>query len=542
MVKSAKLWREIHLQYARLAELDGAAPNERPSVSPHGVTPAHGEQAGAEAELDVAAAGKSDFYRDGFQHKHWVLVLCATMILCEWMDRSILSIAMQPIKEEFFLTDTQVGIIASASLWLSPIAVTFVGRVADHFPKATILGGGVLAWGLCTIATGCSQSLRAMILSRLLAGLANCAGYPVAISLLAEHFGSGEMTTAMGYFNSGCALGGLIGFAVGGLLITRVGWRWAFWCVGFPQLVLAVLLFTTVRSTCQPSPKQAWIKDIWRLMQLPSLRFLMLGAFLTGLMSGNHRFISAIAERVYSVKAETVGLVMGGALGVSGVIAASVGAHTIDRAMRRYGSPSVLLWCAVIGDFFHLLFGTAALFAPTFELLVLGLALSACSSSMGQGVDTSIQMLAVGRRATTQAFLELNWSVGMGLGPFLGGVLSDSFYSISCDSGCALSQSLLIVGGMGLALRMFVYMMASAHLPDDVAAVNREFKAEGCAEGSTNKPSGELDLEGSASRSTGTSLHQEVKEASWQLDKAIAPGCLSSPDCNTTVYGRSDAA
>merc|ERR1719296_167805 len=243
----------------------------------------------------------------------------------------------------------------------------------------------------------------------------------------------------------------------------------------------------------------------------------MAGSFLTGVMSGNHRFISAIAERVYHVETETVGAALGVSLGLSGIVAATIGAHAIDRAVRKADSSRMLLWCAVLGDFFHLIFGTAALFMPTFELMVLGLALSACASAMSQGVDTSIQLLAVGRRATTQAFLELNWSVGMATGPFLGGYLSASFYSISCDSGCALSQSLLIVGGMGLALRMFFYMLSSAHLPEDVASVNAELNESGSA-------------------SPGTLKQQ------YHREKDVEECEVESPSGDTTIYGRSNMA
>mmetsp|Transcript_779 Transcript_779/g.2953 ORF Transcript_779/g.2953 Transcript_779/m.2953 type:complete len:175 (-) Transcript_779:581-1105(-) len=80
-------------------------------------------------------------------------------------------------------------------------------------------------------------------------------------------------------------------------------------------------------------------------------------------------------------------------------------------------------------------------------------------------------MLAAGRRGTTQALLELCWSMGMAIGPFVGGILSDSFHDISCDSGCALAQSLLIIGGLGMSMRGFCHLMAAAHLRDDLKAL-----------------------------------------------------------------------
>lgn len=85
---------------------------------------------------------------------------------------------------------------------------------------------------------------KVAILCRLLAGLANCAGYPVALALLCDHFEAEELSTAMGFYHAGAALGGLVGFAVGGSLVSAYGWRWAFGLVGAPQVLVALLLCT----------------------------------------------------------------------------------------------------------------------------------------------------------------------------------------------------------------------------------------------------------------------------------------------------------
>lgn len=503
MVKNAKLWREISLQYQRLAELEGAGASQA-SEAPAAESSVAARAAGAEsgAERPPAVGGGSAFYRDGLRQRHWVLFLCAMMTMCEWMDRSVLSISMESIKAEFALSDRQVGMIASSSLWMVPFAMPFMGRLSDYLPKATLLGFSVLGWAGCTLATGGAWSFNTLILSRLLAGVSNCAGYPVAVSLLGEFFAEQEMTTALGYFNAGNAIGGLMGLGFGGLVITQLGWRWAFWGVASPQVLVAILLLTTVRNNRQPRPKQSWAKDLWQLLQLPTLRLFMASAFLSGLMSGNQRFISALVERVYRVDAQTIGLVLGVVLGSTGVVASWSGGHAVDHVFRRTQDRRVLLWCAAAGDVLHLLFGTGALLAPSFGLCVLGLACTTCASSLGQGVDTGIQALAVGRRGTTQAFLELCWSLGMAVGPFLGGIVSDSFAQLTCDPGCALSQSLLIIGGIGLALRAFCYLMAASHFQEDAELVALEMAAPltACPEAAAAEPPGAVDAGSSASK------------------------------------------
>ena len=191
MVKDTKLWHEIRAQYAKLQE-DEAAADLFPS--PSSTTPSRSTSFAASsvwvASETVPAAERqtSRFYKDGLQMRHWVLACCSMMVLCEWLDRTVLSISMQSIKEDFGLTDSQVGLVASASLWIVPVATGPVGRLADHVPRARLIGAGVFGWAVATFATGSSGSFEVILLCRLLAGAANCAGYPVTLALLSDYF------------------------------------------------------------------------------------------------------------------------------------------------------------------------------------------------------------------------------------------------------------------------------------------------------------------------------------------------------------------
>lgn len=474
MVKSAKLWREISLQHAKLNRYNGLGSPEDRAPLALGVSPI-GEACHQDGARGAGAGKKprKSFYDDGLMHRHWVLVLCSGMMMAEWMDRSVLSISLQAMKEEFHLTDLQTGLMASSSLWIVPLAVTFMGRVADFVPKAKMLACGVLLWGVCTIATGSARSFQDVLICRIFAGLANCAGYPVAVSLLAEFFEPTEMTTAIGYFNAGCGFGGLLGLALGGWLITDYGWRYAFWCVGVPQLAIAALLATTVRSKPEPSPQTSLWADVMSLIRFPSLRYMLLAALLSGLMSGNHRFISALVQRLHHVTAQYIGSYMGVPLGLAGVAASWTGGHVVDHFLHKSGDGRMLFWCAAFGDMLHMVFGTLALLSPEFWQLVVFLMVAAFCAALNQGIDTANQQLGRGRRGTTQAMLECGWAVGMAIGPFMGGAMSDTFVDEGCDEGCALARSLLIVSGLALSGRAFAFMMASKSFRSDVQAVDK---------------------------------------------------------------------
>jgi len=180
-----------------------------------------------------------------------------------------------------------------------------------------------------------------------------------------------------------------------------------------------------------------------------------------------------MAERQYGLSAQTVGSVLGLSLGLTGIFAAWCGGHFIDRCLWRTGEQRVLLWGAMAADSLHLVLGSTAFLMPSFGLFVTLLALSITVNGLGQGVDTAVQLLGRGCRATTQSSLELFWAVGMGLGPFLAGMCSDAFQNASCNDGCALSHAVLLVAGFGLLMRALTYWMASRYLVGDAAVVEK---------------------------------------------------------------------
>lgn len=202
MVKDKKLWREIQLQYAKLQEDEVSA-----DLFGEVLVPSTGST-GAPESNNAPDTKRSEnqrplFYREGLGQKHWVLTCCSLMVMCEWLDRSVLSISMQSMKIDFKMNDLQVGMLASASLWVVPLATGPIGRLSDRLPRAKLLGSGVLLWAMSAFATGLSGSFFTALLCRLLAGLANCAGFPVALALLCDHFQAEELTTAMGFYHAG---------------------------------------------------------------------------------------------------------------------------------------------------------------------------------------------------------------------------------------------------------------------------------------------------------------------------------------------------
>jgi len=96
---------------------------------------------------------------------------------------------------------------------------------------------------------------------------------------------------------------------------------------------------------------------------------------------------------------------------------------------------------------------------------------------MRQGEQTIIAELAMGRRGTAQGFLEMCWAVGMGLGPFAAGAVSDTMnrsMGEDCDESCALARSLLLFVCIGMGGRALIALVAAGYFYGDMGRVRAE--------------------------------------------------------------------
>eukprot|EP01046_Picozoa_sp_COSAG06_P090694 COSAG06_NODE_37010_length_440_cov_1.058651_1_plen_122_part_01 len=80
----------------------------------------------------------------GWQEKWWVLFATVVVFTCEWIDRSLITVSMEPIKQELGFSDTELGGVAAASYWVSAVAVLPSGRLADRWCRR-----GVISVSLC---------------------------------------------------------------------------------------------------------------------------------------------------------------------------------------------------------------------------------------------------------------------------------------------------------------------------------------------------------------------------------------------------------
>lgn len=188
-----------------------------------------------------------------------VLVLLITYVV-SFSDRMILNLLVGEIKTDLEITDIQISLLQGVAF-----AVCFLlagipfGRCADLFNRRNIIIIGVVLWSIATISCGLAETFLALFLARMFVGIGEAALTPAAYSMLTDYFNKEKLGRALSIYSSGIWVGAGLALIVGGAVLNSVAdaesvlipgfgtfnaWQIAFFVVGFPGFLVALLLLT----------------------------------------------------------------------------------------------------------------------------------------------------------------------------------------------------------------------------------------------------------------------------------------------------------
>jgi MFS family permease len=179
----------------------------------------------------------------------YALGLLALINLLNYIDRNVIYALFEPIKRDLALTDSQLGWLGSAYIFVFSVAALPVGVLSDLRSRRAVIAGGVSVWSAFTFLSGLVNSFGQLFTCRALVGVGEAAYGPAAASLVADYFPARGRAVAMGILSSGIALGGVLGLLLGAHFEGLYGWRVAFMTVGVPGFMLAVLVSRLVDPT-----------------------------------------------------------------------------------------------------------------------------------------------------------------------------------------------------------------------------------------------------------------------------------------------------
>jgi predicted MFS family arabinose efflux permease len=179
------------------------------------------------------------------QHPHAkkALVLLTAVNYLNYIDRYILAAVLVSIKADLALSDFQAGLLATAFMLPYMFTAPLFGWLGDTRDRSRILSLGAGLWSLATFITGFSKNFVSIMSSRFFLGIGESAFTTVSVPFLSHYFPREKQGRVIAILSSGLPVGAALGFVLGGVLGSTVGWRNAFYIVGFPGLFLSVMIW-----------------------------------------------------------------------------------------------------------------------------------------------------------------------------------------------------------------------------------------------------------------------------------------------------------
>jgi len=289
-----------------------------------------------------------------------------------YMDRWVASAAATSIEKEFHLTNSQFGLIGTAFLLVYAVAALPFGYWGDRGVRKTVIGVGVTIWSLATLFTGFARSYFQLFLSRAIVGVGEASYYPAGTSLMSDYFPKELRSRVMSVWNAGSTIGIAVGFAGGGLIAEKFGWRTAFYFAAVPGLLFALLAFGFKEPLRGLAEKQGPVVvqtrdvnlrrflDLWRI---PTLRATILAqTLLYFVLASNAFWLPAVLQRRFDMSESGAGLLSGVVIVIGGLIGTLAGGWLADR--RAVKTPTAHLEVGIAGFIVGAVLITIALLSP----------------------------------------------------------------------------------------------------------------------------------------------------------------------------------
>jgi ACS family D-galactonate transporter-like MFS transporter len=165
------------------------------------------------------------------------LLLLTISFVINYVDRGNISVAGPLIKNDFRLSDLELGILFSAFFFTYTAMQFVIGWLVDRFDANWILGGGFLLWSVATATTGLVRGFAFLLIMRFILGIGESVALPCGSKILAEHLPEHYRGFASGCVMSGLKWGNVIGTVGAGLLMADFGWRPVFIVIGLVSLL-----------------------------------------------------------------------------------------------------------------------------------------------------------------------------------------------------------------------------------------------------------------------------------------------------------------
>jgi MFS family permease len=414
-------------------------------------------------------------------YRNYVLFMLVIVNINNFVDRTSISVLAPAIQAEFQISNTLVGLVMGIAFTAFYATLGFpIARMVDRRSRVNMLAGVLALWSVMATLCGAAMSFIQLFLFRIGVGVGEAGVGPASHSLIGDYFRKIDRPTALGIFSLGVPLGTFLGIYLGGMLVGWIGWRWTFVALGAPGVLLALIVWLTIREPVRgglDDPAEATVlrahEDVpfWDVVRglwaSPTFRIMSFSAAPSALCGyGMNMWMPTFITRVHDLAPAAFSLHLGIAIGIGGGLGAMLGGALTARASRRDARAFLTLPALTM-----VIFAVAmALAVWTTSLFIVYAAIwiaAFCQFFLMGPFFGVVQRLAPlrGRAVATAFFFFILATIGLGIGPLYVGMMNDWFGANVGDAE-GLRLALTTLSGISLLAGAIAFFGRNAILKD----------------------------------------------------------------------------
>jgi MFS family permease len=300
------------------------------------------------------------------------LFLLLAINLFNYIDRQILAALEPDIRASFFASSdvnamTKTGLLGDAFFVTYMISAPILGFLADRFSRWLIIGCAVILWSLASGGSGLAPTFAILVATRVCIGIGEGGYGPAAPTILSDLFPIETRGRIMAIFYTAIPVGSALGYVIGGLIGVHLGWRWAFYLVTPPGLLLGLLCFwqrdsrVAADRLVQKSARRS-LRDYLNLFRTRSYLINCVAITLMTFVTGGLGFWVPAYLR-YRHQSPDVGMTIFGLITVvAGLVSTLLGGVIADKLRSRLAGS--YFWVSGVGMLIACPFFIATLYTP----------------------------------------------------------------------------------------------------------------------------------------------------------------------------------
>ena len=408
-------------------------------------------------------------------YRAYVMFILVVVYTFNFIDRQIIGILAVPIKADLALTDTQLGLMGGLAFALFYTALGIpIAMLADRSNRTWIMTIALTLWSAMTALCGTVQNFWQLFVARLGVGVGEAGGVAPAYSLISDYFPPQQRARALSIYSFGIPIGSALGIVFGGIIASKIDWRYAFFAVGIAGIIIAPIFKLTVAepergqfdpnySTQSPPSLRTIVR---KLMHKPSFWIMSFGAACSSMMGyGMFFWLPSFFVRSYSISLLDASLFYGAILLIGGLAGIWLGGSLADRfGANKRGAYVVIPALAFVATVpFYVVAVLSPNLTTTFFAMLIPTALGLVW--LGPVLSAIQHVVPPDMRATASAiFLFINNLIGIGVGTMAIGMLSDSLQARFGDDSLRYA---ILAGTSFYILAAILFLVSSKYLKDD---------------------------------------------------------------------------